>query len=124
MMRPENKNQIRNAGFSIIELLVATGLLLFALTSFGMTLSGLRRLEKRYEQEGRALVVLGNVLERLEAGQADDAGVQRILEAEFKASELAADKSLSAAYRTGGGKKRIEIVRTGDRLVAGIELKK
>ena len=54
-----------DSGFTILELTAATGLLIFVISAFAVALNGTIALERVYESESRALVVLDNTLERV-----------------------------------------------------------
>jgi hypothetical protein len=79
----------RRDGFTIVELVGAMAILFLLMGCFYASLNGVRRLERVYWSETRAVVVLNNVLERarVERG-APEQRVADVLREEFSQSEL------------------------------------
>jgi hypothetical protein len=86
-----------DSGFTIMELTAATGLLIFVISAFAVSLNGTLGLERVYQSESRALVVLNNTLERL--GIQENCTValaERILMHELSESPLGAQDECTA----------------------------
>ena len=87
--------------------MIAAGILLLVIAAAGSGLDLLRKAQREFEREQRALLVLDNVVERLAAQErVDETTVQRLVDLEFAASGLAE----SAGLRT-------TITRVEDRLL-------
>jgi hypothetical protein len=113
----------RIAGIATVEFITAMGMLGLVLSCFTVALNGVRRLERRAELENRAIIVLYNVVERLEAEQTRNAAkTETILDQEFKNSELAGESGLSARYVIGAKAGRLVISRADGKPIAETEL--
>lgn len=114
-----------NAGFTLIEFIVAMGILAVVISAFSVSLRGLITVEQRFTQETESIVVLNNVLERLEhekVWDADTAG--RILEQEFGKSDLSRESSLHPGVYTEAGTVRAAVVGKNQKSMAAVELRK
>ena len=110
-----------DSGFTILELTAATGLLIFVISAFAVALNGTIALERVYESESRALVVLDNTLERVGIQEGCTVALaERILMHEFSESELgsqdgytavceATDQVLILAIDTRAGRRLAEV---------------
>ena len=93
-----------------MEVVIAAGILLLVIAATGSGLDLLRRAQREFEREQRALLVLDNVVERLGTQrQYDEATVRRLLGLELAASGLAESAGMRSA-----------ITRVGDRLLVRV----
>lgn len=121
-MNSQHVNSSR-AGFTIPELIAAVCILAVLSTCFYVSLGGVHRLQTRFEAERNAILVMNNVLERLEAEQTrtrQDA--ESIFQDEFRKSSLSRDERFTPFF---GALERVITIRiTGpnDRILAGLEL--
>jgi hypothetical protein len=124
---PECKHNVsRCGGMSLImELVVAMGMATMLAACFSMAVRGTRQLQDKLEAQSQAIVVLQNVLERVEAAQParDSALVTRILDEEFKLSPLAERRGVHSICDTAGKRVSLRVVGAGGQPLAGMELK-
>ena len=112
----------RVGGYTLIELAVSTVVLVGVISAFAVTLNGIHKLENRCVLENRGIVVLNNVLTRLEAGGMHDAdSVERILNAELEASSLSGQRGISARCTTTADRIHVQLLR-GMHQLAGMEV--
>ena len=118
-MKPDLR---RHGGYTLIELVVSIGLLVGVISSFSVALNGIHEIEERCVLENRGIVVLNNVLTRLEAGGIHDKdSVERILNAELEASSLSGKRGISARCTTTTDRIHLQLLR-GTHPLAGMEV--
>ncbi len=107
----------------IMELLASIALATILVMTFSATMHKVRELETLALAQGRALVVLANALERLEAAERVDLDTARqVLEIEFAWSALDVNDRFSAVTEVAEGRIALKIVRADGRPVALVEL--
>ena len=112
-------------GFTLMELIAAIGILSVATCCFFLVLRSSQELESRFEAETQGLVVLGNVMERLEAETTWDVDkVSRLLKEEFEGSDLAQTGGFVSQCAVDGARATLSIGTKNGKRLAMVELKK
>jgi type II secretory pathway pseudopilin PulG len=112
-------------GFTVLELITAIAMLVAVTTLFSGSLRGIRELEELYRAETEAIVVMNNVLERLEAAggwRSDLAG--RMLEDEFEKSRLSNLEGFTPKVRESAEGAELFIMRGKGKTLTSIRLSK
>ena len=111
-------------GFTIIELIGAMSIAVILLTCFYTTLRGLYSMQRVLEEETMAVVVMNNLVERLDAeGTRDTAAVSRIFKEEYEKSPVSQTGKLTPECRTGDGVISVRILKKNGKPLAKLELK-
>jgi prepilin-type N-terminal cleavage/methylation domain-containing protein len=124
--RPASRHaRAAHGGFTIVELYAALALVGIILTCLFATLPAARRFETRVDREQDAVLVLMNVVERLEAaGGWTGPGAARILEEEFGRSGLAERSGLAPACVESDAGAELRIEAGGGRVAARVMLRR
>jgi hypothetical protein len=123
MKRGSHDMKRRLQFFSLMELVFALGLLMFAATLFYMAADNLNTLEKRVTAENRALQVLDNTVERLSfEGKTDFLKIKSIFEDEFSRSILSETEGVAMTCESRNGSALVTIQGKNDRRLAWIEI--
>lgn len=110
-------------GFTLLELTVSMGILVIVMSCFSAVLNGVQKIERAYAQENRAIVVLNNMVERLEAQKTwGHSTASRILKEEFNKSELAGHAEFSPKCSVEGEGVRAAILKKNGKTLAKVEL--
>ena len=113
----------RKAAFTLTELITAMALLAMLMGWYYTALAGLHRLETVYGNENEAVILLNNVVVRLEAGPAlGESRVRGVLEDEFRRSRLAAVPGLAPSCARGRGRLTVAVLKANGRPLARLEI--
>ena len=111
-------------GFTLVELIAALCVLTLLASCFYVSLDGVHRLQAAVETERNAIVVLGNLVERLEHERIKDyPKVKLIFEDEFRKSSLAGKDKVTPYCQAGDGVIIVRLVTEDGKILAGLELK-
>lgn len=123
----------RCGGFNmILEMLVALGMAALVLVGFSTAARGSRQLQDRLTDQSQAIVLLQNVLERMEADpnprQNPEQNPERtslagILADEFAKSSLAGRPGFQAVCDESRGRLHVRVLGGKNRVLARMELK-
>jgi len=117
------QRRTRERGFTLIELVGGLAMLGMLFGFFYPALRGVRDAQRVFERESCAVIVMANVLERIEAaGARDTASVRRVFREEFAASPLAACSGVRAMERETDAGCVLVIRRANDAVLARLEI--
>jgi len=113
------------AGFTIMELIVAMGLLVVVISAFTAVLNSIRSIETTYGYETKSIVVLNNMIERLEAGKSwNQEKVSEILKDEFTKSDLSDQSGFHPECHVEADKIYAAIIKMNGKPMAKVEFKR
>lgn len=121
----ERGSRHRRSGILLMEMMAAMAMASILVAVFYSVMHRIRDLERLALEQGLALVVLENVVERLAADPA--AGMDaadRILQAEFEASDLNIPARYTAECLEGEVGFGLRVVRASGVPVAGVEVRR
>ncbi len=119
-----NSRRRNEGGFTVMELLAAMVILVTLLTCFYATLRGVYRVQKQFEAETMAIVVMNNLVERLDAEETVEAAeVSRIFKDECAKSPISRIKEFTPEYKVDGGVITVRILKRNGKNLAGLEFK-
>jgi hypothetical protein len=123
--RLRRRRRARNGAFTVIELVAAFAILFTLISGFGVAIKGVFEVEHRLRIENEGIVVLNNVLERLEAEKTWDVRIAAlVLKEEFSRSELAKSSRLHPVCNEQRDRIMVCIMKDNGKPLVGIELMK
>jgi len=111
----------KSSGYTVIELAVAVGILTTVIGCFALTMRGIHEMEKLFQMETKAIVLLNNTIERLEAQEKRDINsVRWILNDEFKKNSMSS--GLTPICKIENAKILICVTKKNGKPVAELKL--
>ncbi len=119
-----NNKKLKKNHFLLLEIVMAIGLLIILTAGFFGGLKTLKRMDRSFNNERRALMVIDNTLERLQKKKHyDSAGVERIFNDEYAKAGFAPNSKIKSMIKEEPNQTVLAVLKPNSKPFIEVKIK-